>query len=169
MAATAVGAATPAAGAVGAANDGGVGASTFSSPAGGSTAQGQGLGPLSSIQSQSTTTPAECTPTTTATTTVQMQNVCLAKAVLDHLHIESSGMKDFYWPCRMETFLVPVDYTGTNNNDINEGNAELRKQLQQLYGSPGVPSTSSSSSSSSSSSYQPTTTVVLDGCHNEHR
>ena len=117
---------------------------------------------------QSACTSAESTPTTTTTTTtVQMQNVCLAKAVLDHLHIDAVGMKNFYWPCRMETFQVPVDYTDNDrstNININEGHAELRRQQQLLYGSP-----ESSSSSTSSNSYQPTTTVILDGCHNEHR
>jgi len=39
---------------------------------------------------------------------VQVQNACLARAVLEHLNVDPAGMRDFYWPCRMETFAVPV-------------------------------------------------------------
>ena len=37
---------------------------------------------------------------------VQIENACLALAVLNHININPIGMKDFYWPCRMEEFNV---------------------------------------------------------------
>lgn len=40
---------------------------------------------------------------------VQLQNACLSRAVVTHLGLSSKGMKDFYWPCRMDTFVL----TGT--------------------------------------------------------
>jgi len=51
---------------------------------------------------------------------VQVENACLAAAVLRHLNVSCSGMKDFYWPCRMEAFhldgsLVVLD--GCHNED----------------------------------------------------
>ena len=49
---------------------------------------------------------------------VQVENACLAMAVLDHLKIPRSEMIDFFWPCRMETHLVrgtPVVLDGCHN------------------------------------------------------
>ena len=40
----------------------------------------------------------------------QVDNACLAAAVLKHLDISTEGMSQFYWPCRMEVFRV---------NDVN--------------------------------------------------
>ena len=37
---------------------------------------------------------------------VQVQNACLALAVVQHLGLDSSAMQGFFWPCRMETFEV---------------------------------------------------------------
>ena len=58
---------------------------------------------------------------------VQLENACLAAAVLEHLSVPLQGMKDFYWPCRMETFMmkegegegegVPVVIDGCHNGD----------------------------------------------------
>ncbi len=39
---------------------------------------------------------------------VQIENFCLAAAVLKFLDIPLEGMKDFYWPCRMERFIIPT-------------------------------------------------------------
>lgn len=36
----------------------------------------------------------------------QVENACLARAVLEHLNVPSEGMKNFYWPCRMESFVA---------------------------------------------------------------
>lgn len=38
---------------------------------------------------------------------VQVENLCLSAAVLRHLRCPLEGMKDFYWPCRMEAFHLP--------------------------------------------------------------
>lgn len=35
----------------------------------------------------------------------QLQNICVAQAVVSHLQISSKGMRDFFWPCRMESFV----------------------------------------------------------------
>lgn len=59
---------------------------------------------------------------------VQIQNACLSLAVVRHLGLPASGMNDFFWPCRMETFLVdagpreaaaqvPVVLDGCHNGD----------------------------------------------------
>ena len=37
-------------------------------------------------------------------TAVQIENACLSLAVLRHLGVQPTGWKDFYWPCRMESF-----------------------------------------------------------------
>jgi folylpolyglutamate synthase/dihydropteroate synthase len=88
------------------------------------------------------------------TYSVQAQNACLARAVLDFLRVDASGMRDFYWPCRMEAFAVPVE----------EALTEMAKMHAELYGSS---SSSSSSGGGGSSGASATVTVVLDGCHNE--
>lgn len=37
---------------------------------------------------------------------VQVENACLALAVVRHLGLDSSSMQGFFWPCRMEAFNV---------------------------------------------------------------
>lgn len=69
---------------------------------------------------------------------MQVQNACLARAVLEHLHVDPAGMRHFYWPCRMETFAVPV-----------RGADAPRAAASGAAGGPA------------------TVTTVLDGCHNE--
>jgi folylpolyglutamate synthase/dihydropteroate synthase len=32
----------------------------------------------------------------------QVQNACLSAAVLEFLNVPTDGMKDFFWPCRMD-------------------------------------------------------------------
>lgn len=52
---------------------------------------------------------------------IEIQNICLSAAVLKHLQIKDlSGMKDFFWPCRMETFQVngvTLILDGSHNGD----------------------------------------------------
>lgn len=51
---------------------------------------------------------------------VQLENACLALAVLEHLRVPSGGMRDFYWPCRMERFRLrglDVILDGCHNGD----------------------------------------------------
>ena len=51
---------------------------------------------------------------------VQIQNACLSMAVLEFLNVPTDGLKDFFWPCRMETFLiddVTVVLDGCHNDD----------------------------------------------------
>jgi folylpolyglutamate synthase/dihydropteroate synthase len=43
---------------------------------------------------------------------VQYENICVAGAVLQYLGVSTKHMGDFYWPCRMELFSVPVDRDG---------------------------------------------------------
>lgn len=35
---------------------------------------------------------------------IQTENACLSMAVLEHLSVPPHGMKQFYWPCRVESF-----------------------------------------------------------------
>lgn len=51
---------------------------------------------------------------------VQIQNACLAIAVLKFLDVSTEGLKDFFWPCRMESFVindVTVILDGCHNDD----------------------------------------------------
>ena len=51
---------------------------------------------------------------------VEIQNACLSMAVLKFLNISNEGLKNFFWPCRMETFLienVTVVLDGCHNDD----------------------------------------------------
>lgn len=51
---------------------------------------------------------------------VEIQNACLSMAVLKFLNISNEGLKDFFWPCRMETFVidnVTVVLDGCHNDD----------------------------------------------------
>jgi len=51
---------------------------------------------------------------------VQIQNACLALSTLNHLRINPVGMKDFFWPCRMEEFKmdgVKFVLDGCHNGD----------------------------------------------------
>lgn len=52
---------------------------------------------------------------------VQLENACLAFAVLQHLGVPGAGMRDFYWPCRMERFRMgdgfDVVLDGCHNGD----------------------------------------------------
>lgn len=52
---------------------------------------------------------------------VQQENACLALAVLQHLGVAGAGMRDFYWPCRMERFRLgeglDVVLDGCHNGD----------------------------------------------------
>ena len=58
---------------------------------------------------------------------VQIQNACLSLAVVRHLGLPAAGMNDFFWPCRMETFVVdagpreaaqvPLILDGCHNGD----------------------------------------------------
>ena len=50
----------------------------------------------------------------------QVDNACLAAAVLKHLGVSTEGMSQFYWPCRMEMFTVngvTVVLDGCHNGD----------------------------------------------------
>lgn len=51
---------------------------------------------------------------------VQIENACLALSVINHLQINPIGMKNFYWPCRMEEFKtngVTFVLDGCHNGD----------------------------------------------------
>jgi dihydrofolate synthase/folylpolyglutamate synthase len=52
---------------------------------------------------------------------IEVQNLCLSHAVLRHLQVQDlSGMKDFFWPCRMEKFEVngvTIILDGCHNGD----------------------------------------------------
>mmetsp|Transcript_26416 Transcript_26416/g.25296 ORF Transcript_26416/g.25296 Transcript_26416/m.25296 type:complete len:485 (+) Transcript_26416:195-1649(+) len=51
---------------------------------------------------------------------VQIQNACLSMAVLDFLKVPLDGLKSFFWPCRMENFVVndvTVVLDGCHNDD----------------------------------------------------
>jgi dihydrofolate synthase/folylpolyglutamate synthase len=49
----------------------------------------------------------------------QIENICLSAAVLEYLGVSGCGMRQFYWPCRMEQFVVDgVDIiVDGNHND----------------------------------------------------
>lgn len=49
----------------------------------------------------------------------QIENICVSAAVLEYLGVSGAGMRDFYWPCRMERFVVRgVDFiVDGNHND----------------------------------------------------
>jgi dihydrofolate synthase/folylpolyglutamate synthase len=70
---------------------------------------------------------------------VQVQNACLALAVVQHLGLDSSSMQGFFWPCRMEVFdvLCPAE-----NASLAVAPPPHQSQQQQRA------------------------TVVLDGAHN---
>lgn len=62
-----------------------------------------------------------------------IENASLAKEVLNYLCIPSVGMKNFYWPCRMETFTVdgiPVILDGCHNHQSVH---LFIKSLRSLY------------------------------------
>jgi folylpolyglutamate synthase/dihydropteroate synthase len=51
---------------------------------------------------------------------VQIQNACLAMAVLRFLNVSTEGLKTFFWPCRMERFVldgVTLILDGCHNDD----------------------------------------------------
>lgn len=51
---------------------------------------------------------------------VQIQNACLAMAVLRFLKVPTEGLKTFFWPCRMERFVldgVTLILDGCHNDD----------------------------------------------------
>lgn len=51
---------------------------------------------------------------------VQIQNACLAMAVLKYLNVSTEGLKSFFWPCRMERFVVngvTLVLDGCHNDD----------------------------------------------------
>lgn len=51
---------------------------------------------------------------------VQIQNACLSMAVLKFLNVSNEGLKNFFWPCRMESFNiddVTVVLDGCHNDD----------------------------------------------------
>ena len=51
---------------------------------------------------------------------VQMQNACIADAVMQYLKVPSTGLKNFFWPCRMEKFNyngVDLIIDGSHNGD----------------------------------------------------
>lgn len=51
---------------------------------------------------------------------VQIQNACLALSILNYLRISPIGMKNFFWPCRMEEFKmggVKFVLDGCHNGD----------------------------------------------------
>lgn len=64
---------------------------------------------------------------------VQIENACIAFALLDHINIPAVGMKNFFWPCRMETFSingVEVVLDGCHNGDSVE---QFLKSLRKNY------------------------------------
>jgi dihydrofolate synthase / folylpolyglutamate synthase len=64
---------------------------------------------------------------------VQIENACVASALLDHIRIPAVGMKNFFWPCRMETFTidgVEVVLDGCHNGDSVE---QFLKSLRKNY------------------------------------
>lgn len=52
---------------------------------------------------------------------IEVQNLCISEAVLRHLRVQDlSGIKDFFWPCRMEKFDVngvTMILDGSHNGD----------------------------------------------------
>lgn len=52
---------------------------------------------------------------------IEVQNMCISEAVLRHLNVlDLSGIKDFFWPCRMEKFDingVTMILDGSHNGD----------------------------------------------------
>ncbi len=50
----------------------------------------------------------------------QLENACVARAVLKFLNVDSKAMVNFYWPCRMEKFVFAgcsVIIDGCHNGD----------------------------------------------------
>lgn len=79
----------------------------------------------------------------TALYDIEMQNLCLAQAALEYLEVDSTGMNDFFWPCRMETFEVggnTIILDGCHNGDsmqlFLEGVRKLypKRHLRVLFG-----------------------------------
>lgn len=50
---------------------------------------------------------------------VQIENACVALAVVKHLGLPAAGMNNFFWPCRMDTFTLPSSSTSNNPNSCN--------------------------------------------------
>ena len=64
---------------------------------------------------------------------VQVENACLAMSVLEFLNIPLDGMKNFYWPCRMEKFIVSgveIVIDGAHNGDSV---SRLLTGLEKIY------------------------------------
>lgn len=54
---------------------------------------------------------------------VQIENACLARAVLEHVDIPFKGLENFFWPCRMELFdfkNFEIILDGAHNGDSVE-------------------------------------------------
>jgi folylpolyglutamate synthase/dihydropteroate synthase len=65
---------------------------------------------------------------------VQCENACLASAVLKHLGAPTTYMADFYWPCRMEMFSVPVGRSRTKAKIVIDGCHNRHSILMFLQG-----------------------------------
>lgn len=64
-----------------------------------------------------------------------LENVSLARAVVSYLNIPPLGMKNFYWPCRMEVFkLSASNPTIVLDGCHNQQSVHLFLQsLRELY------------------------------------
>ena len=66
---------------------------------------------------------------------IEIQNICISEAVLKHLQIlDCSGIKDFFWPCRMETFNVngtTLILDGSHNGDSVELFLKVKEELSE--------------------------------------
>lgn len=51
----------------------------------------------------------------------QVDNACIAAALLKHLEIPIDGMSQFYWPCRMEIFNVSAPFVKGKTTVILDG------------------------------------------------
>jgi folylpolyglutamate synthase/dihydropteroate synthase len=72
------------------------------------------------MSSQAQLTSDKATIESSELCSTQVDNACIAAAVLKHLGIPTDGMSQFYWPCRMETFTVgknTVILDGCHNGD----------------------------------------------------
>lgn len=74
---------------------------------------------------------------------VQVENLCLSMAVLQHLNVPLDGLRNFYWPCRMETFQLTTSSTTSAST--------LKSTL---------------TSSAPTHHHRPRVTCVVDGSHN---
>lgn len=62
-----------------------------------------------------------------------LENSSLARAVLEYLQVASVGMRNFYWPCRMETLSVKQQTVILDGCHNQQSVHLFLKALHELY------------------------------------